>query len=273
MALRDACIAMVISFLPLDLAGQTGHAEAGAQAYAMAGASTTLSGPWSMLQNPGGISACEGAAAFFSYQNIWGLEGFGRASSGVVLPFGFGNLGAGLSRFGDALYNEQTMSMAFANKVGFVRLGARLNYLQVRAEGFGRKGILTGDFGGIVELLPHVIFGAQISNFTRADLISGTGQSVPVIMRTGISFRPSESLMINADLVLEDMDNTYIRTGLEYAFYESLSIRAGVETFNRGYFAGLGFRRPRFALDYAMGYTPYLGYSQQASFILLFGEP
>jgi hypothetical protein len=272
MALRDSSIALLLFVIPLNLAGQTGHAEAGAQAYGMANASSTLSGEWSMMQNPGGISACERVAAFFSYQNIWGLEGFGRAASGIVLPIGFGNLGAGLSRFGDALYSEQMISLAFANKVGFVRLGARLNYLQVRAEGFGSKGVLTGDFGGIVELLPRVIFGAQISNFTGAELISGIGQGIPVIMKAGISYRTSESMMVNMDLVVEDMDLVYLRTGLQFAIYESVRLRAGFETLTRGYFVGAGFRKPRFELDYAMGYNFYLGYSQQASFTILLGE-
>lgn len=259
--------------LPAGLTAQTGNTESGAQAYGMGNASVTLGGEWALFHNPAGISHCTNPALSFSYLHGWGLVGFGRAAATAVLPFGFGSFGAGVHRFGDELYREQTLSLAFANRIGFARLGGRLSYLEVCAEGFGRKGTFIGDFGGVVELIPSVIFGAQISNFTSASLLESEEAALPVVLKAGISFRPAEALMINADLVVEDMETAFLRLGLQYLVAEAFSFRAGYETLGSGYFAGLGFRRNHFGFDTAMGYNAYLGFSQQVSVSFIFGKP
>jgi hypothetical protein len=259
--------------LPVCLAAQTGNTESGAQAYGMGNASVSLGGEWALFHNPAGISQCTSPVLSFSYLHGWGLEGFGRAAAVAVAPFRIGCFGAGVHRFGDELYREQTLSLAFANRIGFVRLGVRLNYLEVYAEGFGRKGTLTADFGGTVELIPSVIFGAQISNFTRTSLLETGEAALPVVLKAGFSFRPAESLMINTDLVVEDMETAFMRLGLQYLVAEAFSFRAGYETLGSGYFAGIGFRRNHFGFDTAMGYNTYLGFSQQASVSFIFGKP
>jgi hypothetical protein len=95
-----------------------------------------------------------------------------------------------------------------------VRLGARANYYQIRIDEFGTSSGFYLDFGGIVELIPDLSFGAFISNLTVSKLNNPEQTRLPVVMKIGLSYQPIEDVKLNMD-VHKDVDlDPLFRMGL-----------------------------------------------------------
>jgi hypothetical protein len=75
----------------------------------------------------------------------------------------------------------------------------------MRIDEFGTAGSLYFDIGGIVELIPKLSFGAYISTFTLSKLSNSEKTNMPVIMKVGISYKPTNELSLNMD-IFKDID-------------------------------------------------------------------
>ena len=174
-------------------------------------------------------------------------------------------MGISIHKFGDELYSEQVISSAIGNKIGFVRLGLKVSYYQMRIEDFGTAGCVFFNFGGIVELIPQFTFGAFISNFTSSRLNDVDQSELPVVMKVGFSYRPVDNLKLNLDLYKDANYEAIVKAGIEYVIVEKLFLRSGVNTKPFKSFFGFGVLLDPFKIDYAFSNNDFLGLSHQFS--------
>jgi len=252
-----------ILIFPIQSMAQRGHYDFGARSKGMGNSNSTLADEWSIFNNVGGISGVENGMVFFGYNKYFEIDGFDIVAGGAIHPFNFGNVGISILKFGDKLYNDQVASVAYGNKIGFVRLGAKINYYQMRVDEFGTAGSLYFDIGGIVELVPKLSFGAYISNFTLSKLNISEKISMPVIMKAGLSYRPTKLLSLDIDLFKDIEYEPNVKLGIEYIIVEKVYLRTGLNTNPLKGFFGAGILLARFQLDYAVGTNQFLGSSHQ----------
>lgn len=132
--------------------GQSISTQMGARATAMGYASSGIKDEWSLFNNPGGLGKISQLNTAFAYEVQSQLKSANRMGAVFNSPFKWGTPSVGLFRFGDDLYNEQALSIGFGNQFGIASLGAKVNLIQYRADGFGVSSALSFDFGGITEL-------------------------------------------------------------------------------------------------------------------------
>lgn len=255
----------LVIFHQLKVYGQLADYEFGAKSKGVGNANTSIADQWAIFNNVAGISGPEQGAVFFGYDRYFDIEGFDKVAAGIVQPVRFGSFGVSILRFGDDLYNEQIVSGAFGNKIGFVRLGFRANYYQMRIEDFGIASTLFFDIGGIVEMLPTLAFGAYISNFTASSLNDAKKTTLPVSMKLGISYTPTDEIMLNVDLYKDVEYKPVIKAGLEYKIADKLFVRTGLNSAPFKVFFGGGVCLGKFVVDYAVTSHTFLGMSHQAS--------
>ncbi|UII29963.1 hypothetical protein LVD17_16825 [Fulvivirga ulvae] len=244
---------------------QNGQSQIGARAAAMGYTSVALNDSWSLFNNPAGLYGCEGVNGIFAFENKYGVEGFNSMGAGITSTISIGGMGISVFRFGDDLYNEQTAAISYGNRFGLAGIGARINYIQYHIEGFGVKGILALDFGGIAELGKNLYFGALIRNINQAKLSDFEDERIPTILNAGLSFRPTDKIFLNAE-VEKDIDlDAALRVGLEYIFFKKFTARTGIKTKSFVSYFGLGLALTRLNVDYALTITPKTGYSHQAA--------
>ena len=111
--------------------------EFGARSKGIGNSNTILVDEWAIFNNVAGISGIEKGSVVFGYDRFFNIEGFDRAAVAIIHPVKIGSIGLSAFHFGDDLYNEKLISSAFSNKIGFVRLGLRANYYQMRIDEFG----------------------------------------------------------------------------------------------------------------------------------------
>jgi hypothetical protein len=239
--------------------------EFGARSKSLGHANSTLTDEWSIYNNTGGISGVDDGVAFFGYEKIQNIDGFDKVAAGAIQPTKFGNVGLALFKFGDELYSEQSFSIAYGNKVGFVRLGIKANYFQMRIDELGSANSLSFDMGGIVELVPKLNFGAYISNFTLARLSNPEHSELPVFMKLGLAYVPVSELSLYLDIYKDVANEAIVRSALEYALESKFYLRTGVNTHPLTAHFGGGVVLKRFKVDYAFSNNDFLGATHQAS--------
>lgn len=253
-------VAVLISLLSiLGVFGQNGKYPMGARNAAIGGASLTLGDQWSLFNNIGALALSRNNIVFTSYQNRFNLSEFQIVGAGYVHTIHKVVAGLGVFRFGDELFSEQRVNLAVSHKLDRVSLGAGVDYLQYNVSTVGTKSALLIEFGGVAEITDQVWFGAHVFNINQAELSFTEREKLPVVMKAGISFRPSAELMINLETEKDlDFDEVF-HLGLEYQLIETVYLRTGFNTspFNGAF--GLGFYPKQFQFDYSFSEDANLG--------------
>lgn len=249
---------------------QSVSTQIGARGNGIGYATATLFDTWGLFNNPAGAAKLEHTEAGFTYDLHPTPVGANRTAAVIALPISIGVISAGAYRFGDDLYNEHVISASFGSKFGLASLGAQINYIQYHAEGFGNKGVVSINLGGIAELTPQLSIGAYIVNLNQPK-ISGE-EKLPTRLVAGLGFKPIDKLFIATEIEKDlDADPTW-KMGLEYAFHKKFSARTGYNLRPNTGFFGLGFKTKKFVLDYTVQYNVSLSFSHQASVGYQFGK-
>ena len=244
----------------------------GARSMGMAHASVTLGDGWSVFNNIGGLAGLESSQAFFGYDHRLGLNELTTLAAGAAQVHDFGVFGLGISHYGSTLFNQQNIGLGFSNSLGIASFGIKANYFQTNIEGYGRKASPVLEFGGVAGLGPGLFFGAHIYNFTRARLSKISQDYLPTVIKAGISYRPTEQLMVNIEGEKEILLDPQFKMGIEYVLVQKLWIRAGLQTRPDNLFFGMGFKPKRFQVNYALSQNYRLGYTHHFSLDYYFNE-
>ncbi|MEJ0029294.1 MAG: hypothetical protein WDO15_02485 [Bacteroidota bacterium] len=227
------------------------------------GSSTSVSvDEWSLWRNPAGLASVESPVISSGIRKMQNIPAFTR-SVVLAIPTRLTSLGAGMSAFGDDIYNEQAASLAVANTIGLVSLGVRADVIQLRIDGSGIKRAIGITIGSIAKITPQWSIGACARNINLPQWASG--QPLPVVLNAGLLFSPSDNFLLITEVEKNtDFDPT-LKGAMEYSFRKKFFVRTGFNLFPNAAFGGIGLRTWRLAFDYALrfGYLP--GYSQQLS--------
>lgn len=251
------------------------HFPKGAQSMGLGNASVTLNDPWAVFNNIGALgTASDQLIAFAGYDHRLGLNELTTLAAGLTIPTGkLGTLGIGLSNYGAALFNQQQIGIGIANQMGLASLGIKLSYFQTNIEGFGRSARPVIEFGGTAELIPGLFFGAHMYNVTRSAVSKDSRDYLPTTMKAGISYRPSENLMVNLETEKELLSPPQFKAGLAYNFEKKFWARTGINTQPNNLFFGIGFKPRKYQIDYAMSRNYLLGFTHHFSFNYNLSEP
>jgi len=264
-------VARLISLLVILVIAKVTNAQSistlmGARAAGIGYASSGLTDEWSLFNNVGGLGSQNIMSAAVAYEIRAQLTNANRMAFVFNSPIRWGVASLGAFRFGDDLYSEQIISAGFGNKFGIASLGVKGNYIQYRAEGFGTNHAFSLDFGGVAQLTDQLSIGAYITNLNQASMSNDyQSERLPTKLTAGITFKPTQYILITSEL---DKDLDYAatwRTGLEYSYKEKLFFRTGFNLNPQTGFFGIGMRKKKLHADYAIQFNSLTGASHQAS--------
>ena len=238
---------------------QDGIYDFGGKSAGMANSSVTLVDAYSVFNNIGALAQVEKTTAFAGYRNLFGINELNTLAAGFVRPTKPGTFAVSFYRFGGELLNQQKASLGFSNKIGLVSLGVNLSYVQYSIESLGNTSAFVLEFGGLAELTKQLRVGAYVFNLNQATLNNAADQDLPVTMKVGISYLPTDEFTINAEVMKQVDAEERVRIGINYQLIKNVSVRTGIETNPvKGAF-GVGFSPGRFLIDYAYGNQSVLG--------------
>ncbi|MFL5730422.1 MAG: hypothetical protein ACJ75J_13120 [Cytophagaceae bacterium] len=265
---RPAIHSLYLVFLCLYVPAfcQTDNPGLGARSAGLGNASVTVQDAWAFFNNISGTAELKQIQAGSTFQNRFGIKALNTAAAVIIYPTRYGVPSAGFSKFGDSHYSVQKVSLGFAHKIGHVSLGIKADYLQVAIEELNTRRAVLIEFGGIAFISQGLVFGAHIYNINQASLIGGVNkETAPVVMKAGLSYRPTEKLMVNAETQKDISHKPSLKTGIEYRVINKLSLRTGISTQSFISFFGFGFHNQKLRIDYAFSSHAQLGISNELS--------
>lgn len=237
----------------------------GARSLGLGNASSCLSDEWSVFNNVAGLAKLETTTASFTYDAQPGFTPFNKMAGVFSLPVKVGVAGVGIFRFGDELYNEQIISVGFANTFGLASIGLKANYIMYSASHFGGKGVFTISFGGIAELTEIISVGAHIVNINQPDISKSENEKMPTVLVVGLAAQLTSQTLITTELEKDLSHEPKWKTGVEYKPFKKFTARSGFCVNPNYIFFGLGFRANKFSLDYAYQHSFVIGSRHQST--------
>ncbi|MEP1096547.1 MAG: hypothetical protein ABJG78_15635 [Cyclobacteriaceae bacterium] len=251
---------------------QDGKFNFGARNMGLAGATVTLGDSYSLFNNVGGLGKVERHHVFGGYQSRYEIRELQIIGAGAIYHTKHGNAGVGFYKFGDNLFSQQRIHIAVGNQIQMVSLGVSVDLIQYNVSSVGTKQAISIEFGGIAEITPKLFFGAHIFNLNQADLSKETGEKIPTVMKSGISYRPSSELLLNLEIEKDLGFDEMIKVGLEYQLITNVFIRTGINTKPFLSAFGAGFHPKKFRFDYAYANDSNLGSVHEISLGYSFQE-
>ena len=267
---------------PLPLLAQgNGPAGHGGRAQALGNASTTLGGEvWAVANNAAGLGSLTRPTAGAYFENRYLIPSLNVAAVALALPLGVVEPAAGglparasrgvagfeAQRFGGILYNEMRVGAAYGYQLGVVRVGGRLDALQVSFQDLGSRRTLAASLGGQADILPQrLTLGVYLYNLTQAKLADYQDERVPTVLRAGLAYRPGKQVLLLAEAEKDVERAAGFKAGIEYLPAPAVALRLGYASLSQQSTAGVGLRAGDWQLDCAAGWHQALGLSQYFS--------
>lgn len=259
------------------LYAQVTRLDKGARAVALGGAFTGLANSaFAIFYNPAGLSLLPYREASFFYVQPFGLPELTDVAvvyaDPLLLPQGWGTLGASARRFGFSLYSETAVSLAFART--FERrllVGLNVSYQLLSIQGYGNAGAIGLDIGTLVLITPELSLGVAAMNVNRPT-IGTSGEAIAQVYLAGLSYRLLRVLRAFLDVEKDIRYPLSIKSGLEFEAVPSVALRAGFSTEPQRFAAGVGVRYALFDADYTLTTHPELGFSHHLTLSVRLGS-
>ncbi|MCS7012953.1 MAG: helix-hairpin-helix domain-containing protein [Chloroherpetonaceae bacterium] len=259
------------------LYAQTPRLDKGARAIALGGAFTGLANSsFAVFYNPAGLALLPYREASFFYVQPFGLPELADIAityaDPLLLPQGWGSLGAAIRRFGFSLYNETAVSLTYARP--FERrlfIGVSASYQLLSIQGYGYAGAVGLDIGILALITPDLSIGVAAMNLNRP-AFSHSGETLAQVYMAGLSYRLLKSLRAFFDVEKDIRYPLSIKSGMEFEAVEAVALRAGFSTEPQRFTAGVGVRYSVFDADYALTTHPELGFSHYLTLSIRLGS-
>ena len=247
----------------------------GSRASAMGNASLGFRTAFSAFHNQAGLGSLKRFEVAAAYRNNFLLQETGLKSAVVALPFeNLGTFAVSVNSFGFSEYGEHKFGFAYARSFGGVfNMGLQFNYHQIQfSEPYQNTSAITAELGLQGQITDQLLLSAHIFNPTRSELSSTFEERLPTVLRGGIQYSFSESLMTSMEYE-KDMDKKgNFKAGFEYMPVEVIAIRLGFNTYPVKFSFGAGYQLKNLYLDVASEYHTTLGFVPNFSLRYRFGQ-
>ncbi|MEM1325035.1 MAG: hypothetical protein AAGI23_03725 [Bacteroidota bacterium] len=234
---------------------------AGARSVGMGGTGLLFQDVHAVFSNPAGLAHLEAAAVLTFAEQRFVNSPIQRIGAAAAYPTTFGTIGGTIHNFGIEDYQERRIGLAYARQLfDNLTIGAQFNYFQTLQTFYGNRSLLNAEVGFQLRMSNELQLGAHIYNPIPVQFSEDL--RLPSVFTTGLSYAPSERLMLMAELEKEMNDTLRFRAGVEYNFGDLFYMRAGVATQFQQVSFGLGVALDNgLRLDVAAMYHSLLGVS------------
>lgn len=262
---------LLLLLFSAGLAAQNGLPPmGGARAAGMGYTGVTFTDINALFSNQAGLGQLEDITATAFGEQRFLLSELGSYSFGVALPTNSGTFGLSLNQFGFEGYSEQRVGLAYGRQLfDKLSIGAQALLLHTQIPEYGSRAAATFELGALVELLPQLQIGVHAYSPIRVSVVES--EFLPSLLKAGLQYRPSEQILLLAE-VEKDIDHpARAKFGLEYRVAEPFRLRVGAATKPTTVSFGFGYQVvDQLRFDIASAYHEVLGFSPAAGLAYAF---
>ncbi|SOD12722.1 hypothetical protein [Pedobacter xixiisoli] len=255
-------LTLILTFLFTDALAQYNQ---GARLKAMANASAAVNDVWSLNANPAGITGLKSSMVALNYARYLFGDELSEQSFAFVHPFGNNFAGLSINRYGISEFNEIKAGFCFAKKFGDdLAIGVKANIHQIKITNYGNATTFSVDAGVNYSLSKQIGLGVFVNNPSSQKYKATNVETyIPAAVHFGASYTPSNKVLLAIN-VSKDLERKFdVALGVDYKFYELLSLRGGLSAKPFKQYFGIGLNYQKWILDIAVESHPQIGYTPQ----------
>ncbi|MFN0257704.1 PorV/PorQ family protein [Pedobacter ureilyticus] len=259
---RNLPLFFILSFTISHTFGQYNQ---GARLTAMGNASAAVKDVWSLNANPAGITGKKSPVATLNYARYLFGDELSEQSFAFVLPFDNNFAGISINRYGISEFNEIKAGFGLAKSFGdALSIGMKGNIHQIKITNYGNATTFSVDAGVNYALNKRIGFGLYVNNPSSQEYKATNVEThIPTAIHLGGTYAPSNKLILAAT-VSKDFDSKFdVAIGVDYKFYELLSLRGGLSAKPFKQYFGIGLNYQKLMMDIAIESHPQIGYTPQ----------
>lgn len=257
----------LIFLLTIPTSFAQGWLSIGARSNSLSNASVTLTDVWAFHHNPGALGEVTELTAGVSYENRFLLKELQSQGMAFAYPLKVGVISVGAQLYGYQLFRSQRVGAGYSLKLAdFLFAGVQLNYQGIQlSQNYGSYSGMTAELGLQALISEKWRVGMSVFNLGRAKLSEFEDDRLSTIMRLGTSFKPSNKLMLLAEVQKDLEHDLSVKGGVEYEAIKQFYLRIGAATQPTTFSFGLGYKWKVIQLDLGSGYHQVLGWSPHFS--------
>ncbi len=222
----------------------------GARSWALGNANVSLIDPNAFFNNPASMAFLENKVLSASCHIPFGYTDLKTMSLAGIFSFGTNALGIGMMKFGDKLFNRQNIGLAYAKRNNRIALGGKISLLQENIIDERTHSTFISEFGIYTKISSKLSLGFHAHNLTRAAL--RPTEKIPTTLRLGLSFLPTNQILLVIEAENQISNHTQVKAGLEYQIIKNVYLRTGISTAPILAHFGFGIRKKQFLFDAAL---------------------
>lgn len=234
------CLLLVTGFIQQSIA----QATLGAREVGLGQATTALpESGWSVFANPAMMDRTNNSVSFFGLR-YYGLAEITDMAAAVNISTSVGSIGFGAHRFGDDLFNESRLRIAYKNEYDGFHYGIAVNYNHVVQGGvYGSAGAPGLDLGLAAAITQALWIGAKATNVNQPSYGSyqELEEELARDLSIGFSYRLSDIALFSGDVYKDVRFPISYRAGIEVILFDYFSVRAGITTKPVTFSGGFGY--------------------------------
>ena len=260
--MRKILLAFILSFFIIDTFGQYNQ---GARLTAMGNASAAVNDIWSLNANPAGITGQKSATAALNYARYLFGDELSEQSFAFVLPFNTNFAGLSINRYGISELSEIKAALGLAKKFGEdLSIGVKANVHQIKITNYGNATTFSVDAGVNYTVSNQIGLGLYVNNPSSQKYKTTNVQTyIPTTLNFGAIYTPSNKLILAATIAKDFERKFDVSVGVDYKFYELLSLRGGLSAKPFKQYFGIGLNYQKLMVDIAVESHPQIGYTPQ----------
>lgn len=266
--MRHLLFFLIIMLTPSLIYAAHDPTSIGAKAMGMGNISVVGIGFHSLYNNQAALAYHSKMTAAIDYdQGFFVDHSLSIKSVGFALPTKFGSLGLSMRYFGNQLYNEQKIGLAYGRTLGkYLAIGVQLDYFRTFiANDYGSAQAVSFEIGLYSKLSDQLEIGAHIFNPIGMQIGHQNKEDIPIAFKLGLLYHVTDELFlaVEAEKILDQ--KTSYKFGLQYLIGKHFVARTGIASEPILYTFGMGLIWNKMILDIGTGYHQTLGFTPRIS--------
>jgi hypothetical protein len=198
----------------------------------------------------------------------FGLNSLRNVLATAHLPIKkIGTIGLQLQYFGDALLNQNKITLLYARTLGGkASIAAGFTYQGIQGANYGRANLLNAQLAIQYHVNEQISIGAQINQIGKNKFGINKDETIPAQYRTGIGYTASKQVMMQAEIIKIDDLPAFVQAGVVYVLHPKISLFGSVQTASNQYSAAVNVQLKDIQVVLGITYQNLLGVSPVAGF-------
>ena len=229
---------------------------------AMGGMTVATDDPAATPYSIAGLATLQSATVSLAVRQNLMADGLRYASAAVAIPISFGGTSLSVIHFGDADYNEQSVSLAYGIPLGEdISLGAAFHYLHSSTSDPYYDPLHRFTFSVAMRYIPtdNLLLAFRAYNPIAALSDMESGVHTPAVFTLGAAYWLSSELLAAAEVEKNLFYDATLRLGLQYCFHDNYFARVGIATQPVLYTFGFGAKWEHLGADLAFQFSSHIG--------------